>query len=152
MKNEPVEEDSPAGFFCQARRAVKLLRQTGLECCQSSTMAHEKFGLYAQGVSRGKHDCGSGGDAGHAEAGHAVGARRILIVRRERGVGGKADALSRVPPVGEQKVRVRMPAGLQARSARLLVAGRIAGIERNGRELTITVPSIRDREVVAIDV
>jgi hypothetical protein len=54
-------------------------------------------------------------------------------------------------PVGAQKVRVRLPAGLQARSASLLVADRSAEIQRNGRELLIMAPSVRDHEVVAID-
>jgi len=55
-------------------------------------------------------------------------------------------------PVGAQKVSVRMPAGMNATSARLLVADKSAAIQRNGRELLISVPSIRDHEVVAIDV
>ena len=55
-------------------------------------------------------------------------------------------------PVGAQKVRVRMPAGLQATSAHLLVAGRSAAMERSGREVLIAVPSVRDHEVVAIDI
>ena len=55
-------------------------------------------------------------------------------------------------PVGEQKVTVRLSEGLQAKAARLLVAEKSAAMQRNGPELTITVPSILDHEVIAIDV
>ncbi len=55
-------------------------------------------------------------------------------------------------PVEAQKVSVRLPAAMHATSAHLLVAGRTAAMERSGGELLITVPSIRDHEVVAIHV
>jgi hypothetical protein len=55
-------------------------------------------------------------------------------------------------PVGAQKISVRLPAGMHAKSARLLVADKSAEMLRNGQELTISVPSILDHEVVAIDV
>jgi len=54
-------------------------------------------------------------------------------------------------PVGAQKIKVQMPAGMEAKTARLLVAGKSSEIERDGRNLTIAVPSILDHEVVAIE-
>jgi hypothetical protein len=53
--------------------------------------------------------------------------------------------------VGEQRVVVKLPAGTTARKVRLLVAGREIPGEQLGTRLTVTVPSIRDHEVVAID-
>ncbi len=55
-------------------------------------------------------------------------------------------------PVGEQKVKIRLPQGMQAKAAHLLVAEKAAPMEGAGREITISVPSILDHEVVAIDV
>jgi hypothetical protein len=55
-------------------------------------------------------------------------------------------------PVGEQKVRVRLPAGVRARNAHLLVAGNNPRVQRHGAELTVSVPSLLDHEVVALDV
>ena len=55
-------------------------------------------------------------------------------------------------PVGEQKVRIRLPNGLRAKKVHLLAADKSPRVQRNGAELTITVPSILDHEVVAIDV
>ncbi len=54
-------------------------------------------------------------------------------------------------PVGEQRVVVRLPVGEKARKVQLLVAGREVPIEQDGARLTVVVPSIRDHEVVAID-
>ena len=54
-------------------------------------------------------------------------------------------------PVGEQRVVVRLPAGATARKVHLLVAGRDVPVAQDGTRLTVTVPSIRDHEVVAID-
>ena len=54
-------------------------------------------------------------------------------------------------PVGEQSVRLRLPDGLRAKRVHLLAAGRSPRVRRNGSELTMTVPSILDHEVVAID-
>jgi hypothetical protein len=54
-------------------------------------------------------------------------------------------------PVGPQEVRVRLPAGTKARSVRLLAADKTAKVDRSGQQLTLTVPSILDHEVVAID-
>jgi hypothetical protein len=54
-------------------------------------------------------------------------------------------------PVGEQRVRVRVPDGLQARQVRLLVGGTAPPFRRSGEWLEVTVPSIRAHEVVAVD-
>jgi len=55
-------------------------------------------------------------------------------------------------PVGEQKVRVRMPAGLTARGLRLLVSGSTPEFRQAGEWLDLTVPPFAAHEVVAIDV
>jgi len=55
-------------------------------------------------------------------------------------------------PIGPQTLTIRLPDGLHAKQARLLVAEKSVAIERSGATLTITVPSILDHEVVAIDV
>jgi hypothetical protein len=55
-------------------------------------------------------------------------------------------------PVGEQKIKVRLPQGSQANAVHLLVADKRPAVQRNGQELTIIVPSILDHEVVAIDI
>jgi hypothetical protein len=52
---------------------------------------------------------------------------------------------------GEQRVSVTLPAGATAGKVRLLVAERDIPVEQVGTRLTVTVPSIRDHEVVAID-
>jgi hypothetical protein len=54
-------------------------------------------------------------------------------------------------PVGEQHVVVKLPQGAVARNVHLLVAGRDLPLAHGDGRLTITVPSIRDHEVVAID-
>ena len=55
-------------------------------------------------------------------------------------------------PVGEQKVRVRLPDGANLKKVHLLAAEKTPHIQRHGSVLTVTVPSILDHEVVAIDV
>jgi hypothetical protein len=55
-------------------------------------------------------------------------------------------------PIGAQTVKVRLPNGVRANHVRLLVADRSVAIERSGSMLTVTVPSILDHEVIAIDV
>ena len=55
-------------------------------------------------------------------------------------------------PVGEQRVRIRLPDGLQVRSLRLLVAGLTPDAHQTGEWLEVTVPSVEVHEVVAIDV
>jgi hypothetical protein len=55
-------------------------------------------------------------------------------------------------PVGEQKVRARMPDGLQAKRVRLLVANTTPVFQQTGEWLDLSVPSVLAHEVVAIDV
>jgi hypothetical protein len=54
-------------------------------------------------------------------------------------------------PVGEQRVTVQLPAGAKARKVQLLVAGRELPVAQDGPRLSVTVPSVRDLEVVAVD-
>jgi hypothetical protein len=54
-------------------------------------------------------------------------------------------------PIDEQKVRVRLPARAEAKGVRLLVSDAKADFETDGRTVALTVPSILDHEVVAID-
>ena len=54
-------------------------------------------------------------------------------------------------PIGEQKVRVRLPDGASLKKVHLLAAEKTPHVQRDGSELTVTVPSILDHEVVAID-
>jgi hypothetical protein len=54
-------------------------------------------------------------------------------------------------PVPPQKVTVRIPDGRRTRRVQLLVSGKTPAVrEANGR-ITLTIPSILDHEVVAID-
>jgi hypothetical protein len=55
-------------------------------------------------------------------------------------------------PVGEQSVSVRLPSGITAKNIRLLVGKQAPQIQNRGANLTVTVPSILDHEVVAIDI
>jgi hypothetical protein len=55
-------------------------------------------------------------------------------------------------PIGEQKVRIRLPNGVHAQRVHLLASGKTPRVHRDGSELTIIVPSILDHEIVAIDV
>jgi hypothetical protein len=54
--------------------------------------------------------------------------------------------------LGEQRVRVQLPAGLQARRVRLLVAGTAPQFRQDGAWLDVTVPTVTVHEVVAVDV
>jgi hypothetical protein len=54
-------------------------------------------------------------------------------------------------PVGPQVVRVRLP-GLRASRVRLLVAQATINPRRSGDWIEVTVPSVLEHEVVAIDV
>jgi len=54
-------------------------------------------------------------------------------------------------PVGEQRVSIRVPQGRTARAVRLLVSGQTPRVERVATGVIVTVPSIVDHEVVAID-
>jgi hypothetical protein len=54
-------------------------------------------------------------------------------------------------PVGPMTVTIRLPAGARPRRAQLLVAGTAPNVDEAQGTVTIVVPSIRDHEVVAID-
>jgi hypothetical protein len=54
-------------------------------------------------------------------------------------------------PIGSQEVRIRLPDGTKARRIRLLAADKTLKPNRSGQHLRLTVPSILDHEVVAID-
>lgn len=54
-------------------------------------------------------------------------------------------------PLAAQQIRVRLPNDLEPRTVRLLAAGTPLKFLRDGAYLTVTVPSILDHEVVAID-
>ena len=54
-------------------------------------------------------------------------------------------------PVGEQRVRVKLPEGNPVRGVHFLVSKRAAESRQAGGWLEVTVPSILDHEVVAVD-
>lgn len=54
-------------------------------------------------------------------------------------------------PIGEQKVRLRLPAGIKPKRVHLLAAEKTLSIKRDGEFINVSVPSILDHEVVAID-
>ena len=54
-------------------------------------------------------------------------------------------------PVGEQQVRVRLPEGKKATKVQLLAAGLTPQVQESAGAITVTVPSVLDHEVVAID-
>jgi hypothetical protein len=54
-------------------------------------------------------------------------------------------------PVGEQKVRLRLPDGSRAQKVRLIAAEKILPFEQSGQSVSVVVPSVLDHEVVAID-
>jgi hypothetical protein len=55
-------------------------------------------------------------------------------------------------PVGPLTVRLRLPGDVQAKRARLLASDKDVALERSGGTLSVTVPSILDHEVVAIEI
>ena len=54
-------------------------------------------------------------------------------------------------PVGEQQVVVRLPEGARARRVQFLREGGEPPVQQDGARLSLKVPSIRDLEIVAID-
>ena len=54
-------------------------------------------------------------------------------------------------PVGEQRVRLRLPAGRKASKVQLLAGGQQPACHENGGYLEVVVPSVLVHEVVAID-
>jgi len=55
-------------------------------------------------------------------------------------------------PIGEQRVRLRMPVGVRAKAVRLLVSSEMPAFHESGGWLELVVPSILAHEVVAVDV
>lgn len=60
-------------------------------------------------------------------------------------------AMRELVPIGEQRVRLRLPQGASVKRVHTLVAGIELKPAIAGGVLEVTVPSIRDREVVAVD-
>ena len=54
-------------------------------------------------------------------------------------------------PIGAQRIKLNLPADIHAKQARLLVADTSVPFEHAGSAITLTVPSILDHEVVAIE-
>jgi hypothetical protein len=54
-------------------------------------------------------------------------------------------------PVGEQSVRLCVPAGRQIAAVRLLRAGTAADVRYEAGNITVRVPSVLEHEVVAVD-
>jgi hypothetical protein len=54
-------------------------------------------------------------------------------------------------PLPAQKVSIRLPEGARARKVQLLVSGRAPQTREAGGAVELTIPSILDHEVVAID-
>jgi len=54
-------------------------------------------------------------------------------------------------PIGAQTINIRMPEGASAKNIHLLVGKENPQVQNHGANITVTVPSIRDHEVVAID-
>ena len=55
-------------------------------------------------------------------------------------------------PVGAQKIRIRMPQGRKSRKVQFLVGSTAPRAQEANGYLTLTVPSILDHEVIAIDI
>ncbi len=53
--------------------------------------------------------------------------------------------------MGEQHVVVRLPGGAKVRRVQLLREGRVVTAPLDGAVLALKIPSIRDHEIVAID-
>jgi len=54
-------------------------------------------------------------------------------------------------PVGTQQVKLRLPEGRRTKRVQLLVSSAVPPTEEAPGWLTVTVPSIADHEVVAVD-
>ena len=54
-------------------------------------------------------------------------------------------------PVGEQKVRVRVPKGREVKRVQLLRAEQTPPVQVSDGYLSVTVPQILDHKVIAID-
>ena len=54
-------------------------------------------------------------------------------------------------PIGEQDIRIQLSEGATVRNVHLLKSGLRPDYEVNGRSVSLTVPSILDHEVIAVD-
>ena len=54
-------------------------------------------------------------------------------------------------PSPPQQVRLRLPEGKRAAKVQFLVSGGTPAVQRSAGAITLTVPSIRDHEVIAVD-
>jgi len=54
-------------------------------------------------------------------------------------------------PIGPQRVVIRLPDGTRAKKVQLLTAGMSPRVEQASGSVTVTVPSVVDHEVIAID-
>jgi len=54
-------------------------------------------------------------------------------------------------PIGRQNVRIRLPESVKPRTVRLLAAGVTPEFSHEGSWLTVTVPSVLDHEIIAVD-
>jgi hypothetical protein len=54
-------------------------------------------------------------------------------------------------PLGAQRVSLKVPAGWQAKKARLLVSGAEVSYEQDNEFIRLVIPEIREAEVIAID-
>jgi len=55
-------------------------------------------------------------------------------------------------PIGEQKVSIRLPEGTRPKEVTLLVSGLSPATDLTGSTLSLTVPSVLDHEVIAVDI
>jgi hypothetical protein len=55
-------------------------------------------------------------------------------------------------PIGEQRIQVRLPEGSKPRRVQLLAASKGAQFKWDGRHVRLSVPSVLDHEVVAIEI
>jgi hypothetical protein len=54
-------------------------------------------------------------------------------------------------PVGAQKISIKLPSGTTPKAVKLLVSGVLPSTDVSGSQLSLTVPSILDHEVIAVD-
>jgi hypothetical protein len=54
-------------------------------------------------------------------------------------------------PISAQKVRIRLPEGRKAKKVHFLVSSAAPRVQESGGTITVTVPSILDHEVIAVD-
>jgi hypothetical protein len=54
-------------------------------------------------------------------------------------------------PLPAQRITIRLPEGKKVKHVQLLVSGLAPRVQQAGREVRLTVPSLLDHEVVALD-